>query len=399
MTNFDRAGHSVGMRILVFLAAMAASGCIIPLPLPGDGDGGLDDVPGCAQPGQIMAGAPAAVPFATCGSVTVTGPDGSTISTSGSTFVPTQPGEYVATVTRGSNVSTHYFVVDGQFDIDGGFERRYVDRVDNCFSLFMTAQGRLVCGRAEVSIYETDGGLHTRFPSQGVSVIGNEIWNDTMGRVEHWTDTEQGVRFDGALNDPLFFQIVGESGPGRALRGSSGGTIEVLWDGGTLSEGRRVDRLWASYGGALFEANELFGFDLCTWKAGCSTTTCESIRSCGATERTAIAAESERVWFTSWADGALRVGTALRPLTLEPTVEVSRGLAMNNVRVDSTFGSQLRPRLLSNQYEPRLGAADGFELVRAQHGIYFLYSDRVRTAQPNLTLVAVDEFTLRVIPR
>lgn len=324
--------------------------------------------------------------------------------------MPPLPGEYAVTVQTSTSTETRYLFVDGEFDVSVGVERRYVDRVDDCEVLVMTDHGKLVCEKnLVVSIYDTDGGLHERFPGGALGVLGNEVWSTFDGGVEHRTDTSTLVRFDGAFLDELVGVENDVSGSvfeaGRSIRASPSGAVEVLWDGVALSAGRRVERLkeFDSYSYPFFEGSTLWTSSGCTWAPGCGTMTCTSVVKCdGVNEyvRKFQTITRERVVFaeSTGHPAPVTFATARRPLISGAiTREFERTVPEPGfIYWFHTINSGLRPR--AQTYQTQFLSPRSVEPVITEHGMYLLYMNNVRTAQPKRNLVVLDPFTLRVVP-
>lgn len=417
------------MRFL-FLAAvvLGAAGCLIPVPLgpvPTDGGsngfgGGLGaggGQPGGGPSGGIGGGAGSGcdlptlsvgetftIPASSCGTTTITAPDGSIVN--GNTFTPTMPGEYVVTAATSTGTVTRYLFVDGVFDYSGSFERAYVDRVDLCVALFMTDAGTLLCERDthQIAAYSSDGALLGQFPGARLGVLGNEVWSSLTGKVEHRTDIGSTLRLDGEYADPLIdverTYWGAETATGKSLRGGTYGVVEVVWDGSSLSANRRVDQLqWYQYGPIFLEGSTLF-CGTCTYRAGCSSMLCPAVETCPQKSSRVIAIDETNVWIhvsaTQQTPSVIR--KIKRPFTSIDTFESERVLS-------SSLAAWEKPGNANSALSPRLytldenGPPPNYVLVPTDHGFYAMRAGNIYTAQQRFLLEYVDPFTIRVIPR
>lgn len=412
MTNFRAAGHSGPVRFLFGAAVtVALAGCSVPLDLRDGGDGGEN--PGTVRlcdptafTGSGMAGSRLFLSIGNCNDATIRAPDGSNVevlhTSTGVTFTPPTPGEYELF----AGGAHRYLFIDAVVPDDAGFTISYVDRIDECVTRYLTDEGTFVCesGTRLISAYDLDGGLKDRFYGAKLGVIGNEIWSTRGYDVEHRTDIDGGIRFDGRLRDDLVSMESeywnGESTPGRSIRGSQRGVVEVLWDGGTLSTGRRVDLLnWPQGLPPIFEGNTLMGANGCTYRPGCATMLCTTLETCSPGRGITLTLDDEYRWEVS---GMYQPGATVRvvPRVVNPEdagVIYARDLPWALVAFPNHANASgaLDPRVVNNPYDPSVEAV----LVPTRHGFYMLKVDDIFTPQKNALLIKVDPFTVRIVPR
>ena len=300
---------------LALVTALALSGCLIPVDVTPDdagaaGDAGFEADAGCAPLTELdvaSSGSTVVIPLGGCRAATVAAPDGGNVpllsNATGAQFVAVEPGVYVVTLTQGGTTTRLPLHVDGA--PTGGFVRRYDDRVDRCWRLFVTDLGRLVCRfENEVLVYETTGALLTRFvvadpnstAESNVSVVGNEIWVRRDDRVEHRTDTDAGIRFDGQLSVSGGLPLLFDARPGRIVVSGGDRVVEVLWNGSTLDAGLVFERL-PSLDDPLIVDGELWSSDFCRVEPGCASSLCPVVRTCTMANWNVVGAEGDsRFW-------------------------------------------------------------------------------------------------------
>ena len=399
-------------------AACMLMGCLVPVNVAGDGgeDGGEGGDGGGGAP---CTGIQAAVSPRPAGAVmvwlegcderplVVSGPDGVPVdagitSDASATHIShpnLPPGLYTATVGAGSTAQLIYFELYEQQPLDAGTVRTYVDRVDTCESVALTNEGRLVCQRpgAQVTVYETDGGLHSSFAGADVAVAGNEVWSRGGGGIERRVDGPAGLALEGSLVDPLLrdWAAFGETSPGRSIRGGEYELVEFTWDAGAISS-----RRWWIFTQRRFvfrEGETIWDQFLATLQPGCQTMFCGNVEAYPFGVRSVIGFDATRVWVVErdasldqWPNANTQLAELRRPL------DPAQPLRFRHI----PFTVQ-RPRWPNERFEmPVFGEPSAVILVEGPGGTtYFrLMSEHVLSNTSRGVLSSLDPKTVRFTP-
>jgi hypothetical protein len=335
------------MRAWMCLVAVMVSGCFVPVDFTtgqsafSDSgvafDGGRNPrAAACEVPEVLYADAPPPEPLSIelsgCAGarVEVRSPNGDVlVATTGAhfDFSPPSAGVYVV-VTIGDESRRSAIIVDEVLPADAGFERRYVDRLDNC-ELTTTSRQTVLCLRyadALVSVYDQDGGLTTRLPAIRMRVVGDEVWLvKSQGVIQHFTDTGYGLRLDGEVFSELipgFEEGVSHFSatmPNSFISVSDTGFVDVRSEGGTLklTEHARWDLRQTRFVHQDVD-DQFYNLSLCTIEIGCQSTLCAPVAVCSLSG-SLLGLENEFVWTldepSPWSGSRRTISARNRPLS------------------------------------------------------------------------------------
>lgn len=208
------------------------------------------------------------------------------------TFTPSAPGLWKISVTWSTGATTTREVLASTSHVASMSSRRFVDRMDTCTrGPYRTLGGLVLCQRvAEIWVYRPDGEIDQSFHGNELVVRGNEVWSNRGDQLEHRSDVQGQLRFDGAIWTGPSLGYEAETRSGVALRyvetGLQGvGTREVLearWTGAQLTSAfhATVPDLWSPMmvyeGGATWTTTS----STCLFEPGCQQTRCDSVVTC-----------------------------------------------------------------------------------------------------------------------
>lgn len=397
-----------GMRHFVFIAVLAASGCLLPVNLTPPLDAGTrgDE---CTTSQTLPAWIPsivglgvAEIALSGCAQdVTLTGPRGEPVAVeiSGSStvrFAASTPGQYTLHL---GNTEASIEVMELVEDPDSGYLFRAADRIDSCSLRGFTPSQKLVCGRGNGTwLYELDGGVQ-RIDHVLYATLGAELWTRSGTSVSHWSDTPRGAQLDGTIDvmiDAANTQSLVENGPGRTLIPGPDRMVVVNWDGGTSSDGGTLhltinDQLFG-LGPSLWilDGDTLWGDTLCTYEAGCANAVCDRIKTCPFGEANSVMGYDEEAIFTYGPGDHLgypfEISRWPRPLRVD-----QRPTPRNiNIPTDGVFATDFMHGLL-------LSNSDVIGVVNDDPGFHFVYLRGGGQLIGKTALLPVDPKTLRVV--
>lgn len=322
-------------------------GEIVSAPIGVVGDEGVFGVPGpearCAQAqpsevsvtgpnGESLAGVPSRV--SVVGVITVSGtvPVPRNMRQADVTFTPSAPGLWKISVTWSTGATTRRDVLASTSHAVSMDSRRFVDRMDTCTrGPYRTLGGLTFCQRvADIWVYRPDGTIDQSFHGNELVVRGDEVWSNRGDQLEHRSDVQGQLRFDGAIATGPSLGFEAETRSGVAFRyvetGLQGaGTREVLearWNGTQLTSQLHpavpdLDAMMLYEGGATWGISRVS----CLFEPGCQQTRCPSVVTC--VDPGSVSGQSQLASSALWqVGGVYRPGfaflTALpRPLRLE----------------------------------------------------------------------------------
>ncbi len=350
-----------------------------------------------------------------CGEVNVTvyAADGSVVPTTSRTehhmrwavFRPAAPGVFRAELEHNGEVVHQLIAVDGDVTQAPGFERVFADRLDRCFVLDVTTQGRLVCGADDRTyIYEEDGTLHKTIGAGygGLTrVSGNEIWVAAGVGLELHTDGPDGVQLTGAFFHPGVSagNAWSWAEPGHLFYSRlPAGLLDISWNGEDFEVSESWQTIpWYTSGPYLADEGVLLNHDLCEVSPGCVGSICKPVHSCPTSyfdeqKSLLMPAKSGRVvgfdpgliWVIIHDSYRGHVMQLLKRPISNWEVLADRGATIPNHHFDPR---QLPPVL-----------PEGVPVYQ-NGGIYFLSSPRPLFVGRTHIMTLVDPFTLRFTPR
>jgi hypothetical protein len=303
------------------------------------------------------------------------------------------PGLYQVQVGTGAELQTAFFEVYEHQRLDAGVLRTSVDPFDTCLSLMITDEDRLVCQRlTEVTVYETDGGVHARFAGEDVAVAGNQLWSRGASGIELRLDGSSGVMLAGALVDSRLVRDApfGETTLGRSMRGSQSELIEFSWDGSAMSS-----RSWPIGLARMFvfrDGETIWTEDLCT----CLNGNCFGLERCQFSGHKLLGLAPDRAWAADRLDSQspLNVVELLRPVTPGPFRNLVRP-----VPVLTAGYPHVGPGIDRPVFVLAASTSTNITLVGPSANTHFLVtSERVLANTHRALITSVGTSTVRITP-
>jgi hypothetical protein len=210
-------------------------------------------------------------------------------------------GLYQVLLGSGPTAQSAQLEVYEQQQPDAGLVLTYVEPIDTCLVPGITDQGRLVCERpGQISVYEADGSVHTRFAGSQAIVVGNEVWTLGAGGIERRVDQPTGLVLTGSLADSRLLEQMpfGEAKAGRSLRRGASELIEFSWDAGVVTSESWPMVLTAETSFVFREGDTFWNDRLCRCDDGACDSVCpfpnHSLMGLGPTSAWAVQLEGPR---------------------------------------------------------------------------------------------------------
>lgn len=321
------------------------------------------------------------------------------------TFSPSSVGLWTISVRWSTGVESARTVLVSSRQPLSMSMRRFVDRMDTCTrGPYRTVDGLVFCQRqAEIWVYRFDGTIDQQFHGNELAVRGNEVWSNRGDQLEHRTDVQGQLRFDGAIPTGPSTSVMAETRPGVAFRyvdfmdGGVQQILEARWDGAQLTSELHLGVPDLPFPMMVYEPASIWSIDVrsCLLEPGCQQTVCPSVMTCASPSNNGQShIGPDAIWNFGgrFNAGIAQVSAFPRPLRVSsPFVELLLNTGSSQPISDDSLARDFeRPRFTHEQvvFAPRL---EGERIVmtsfRIEGTLLTLTDDWVISASSAFTLL------------
>lgn len=208
-------------------------------------------------------------------------------------ITPSTIGAWVLTLNANGSTQTRELLTDERFDFDGGFVRRYPDRVDGARTVMPSGRVLSEADSERLFVYGLDGGLEqtiTIGPSWWNTAYfwsGEVMWLVRNQFLERWLDTPAGLVSTGVVVVQQYggCLVCGvDENQVTSMQGDE--LVAFAWDGGVpsrqvLAAGLQLPNRAGFWSLLIPEGPEkVWADDFCSYEPGCTSTVCPAIQTC-----------------------------------------------------------------------------------------------------------------------